>query len=295
MGAFSSYHPIVLFCYYLIVILLSVTVWHPVVTTMTLAGSVGLFLVRRWKYRKELFENVVYYFFWYLLLAVIHPLFSHDGEHILFFLNDNPVTEEAVRYGSAIGIVIIAVIFWVKACYEMLSTDKILYLLSRLSGRLALFVSMGMRFFPLMKQRIKEVERAQKTMGLYTGKSFVDKVSCRFRVFGAVVTWIIEYMAVSVSSMRARGYGQGKRSNYSIYHIRKKDTAMLFLCGVAAFLWIWGSYTKVLSYSYYPYMSTISKSRSAVITYIGIGVFFFLPSLLELKENIKWKLLKLKI
>lgn len=295
MGAFSKYHPLVLFCYYLIVILLSVTVWHPVITILAFAGSIFLFVLLNFRQKKRILEHVVYYFFLFLLLAVIHPLFSHDGEHILFFMNDNPVTEEAVRYGGAIAAVIVTVVFWMKACYEMLDTDKILYLLCRVSARLSLFVSMTMRFIPLLKQRVKEVERAQKTMGLYTGKSYVDKIRGRIWVFSAVLTWTIEHTARSVQSMKARGYGQKKRSNYSIYTVRREDGIVLLCCMAVVLVWIFGNNREILLYSYYPYMSKISNSRSAVYTYTGIGMFFFLPAILEIKESIKWKLLKWKI
>ena len=57
---------------------------------------------------RELARNLAYYFFLFLLLAVVNPLFVHNGETILFFMNDNPITLEAFFYGMIVAVMIIA-------------------------------------------------------------------------------------------------------------------------------------------------------------------------------------------
>ncbi len=48
-----------------------------------------------------------------VLYAMINPLFSHRGRHILFYLWDQPVTLESLAYGiySTVNLLVILVLF----------------------------------------------------------------------------------------------------------------------------------------------------------------------------------------
>ena len=140
---------------------------------------------------RELGRNLAFYLPLYLMIAVINPLFSHNGVTPLFFLNGNPVTLEAVLYGLDIAVMLVAVLYWFKGYSHVMTSDKFLFLFGRAIPRLALVLSTALRFVPLLKVQIRRVGRAQKAMGLYAADSYVDKVKggCGFSCSSSPGRW----------------------------------------------------------------------------------------------------------
>src|SRR5690625_1803817 len=122
MKSFASFHPIVLFLYYLSVICVSMFMIHPIIVLLSLIGSLLFFSFLT--PMKTFLKDVGFYMLVLLLIAITNPLFVHKGETILFFLNDNPVTLEAIVYGVFIAMLIVAVIFWSKSYSQLMTSDK---------------------------------------------------------------------------------------------------------------------------------------------------------------------------
>ena len=49
--------------------------------------------------RRKHIKSHLFFFLLFLALALINPLISHNGATVLFVMNDNPVTLEALLYG----------------------------------------------------------------------------------------------------------------------------------------------------------------------------------------------------
>src|SRR5699024_11857651 len=98
------------------------------------------------------------------------------GETILFFLNGNPVTLEAIIYGFIIAAMLVAIIFWSKSYTELMTSDKFIYLFGKMIPKLSLVISMALRFIPTFKDQLKKVNQTQKTLGLYTSDSIADRI-----------------------------------------------------------------------------------------------------------------------
>ena len=98
-------------------------------------------------------------------MAVTNPIFVHNGETILFFMNDNPVTLEAFIYGGAASLMIVSVLLWCRCYSAVLTTDKFLYLFGKVIPKLGLILSMAFRFIPLFKYQIRKINQSQKTIG----------------------------------------------------------------------------------------------------------------------------------
>lgn len=295
MKAFSTYHPLALLFYYLAVLLFAMFTMHPMLLLASFAGSV-LFFCCMYAARPAIIgRNLVYYLFLFFLLAVINPLFSHDGERILFFLNDNPVTVEAIVYGGAVALLMISVIFWFKCCNEVMTSDKLLYLFGKAIPKLSLILSMALRFVPLFKRQIRKINQAQKTMGLYTSESRVDKLCSCFRVFGAVLTWSLENAVDTADSMKARGYGLKGRTNFSIFRFRARDGIFMSVTGGLGLILLAGICTGAFSFHYYPTIAPIRTGGRQIGYYLAGFVLMLMPAIIEIKENLKWKWLKSRI
>ncbi len=293
MRSFEQYHPAVLAAYFFSVILVAMFCDHPVLLTEALAGA-GLFCAVLERGR-NVGSNLAFYIPLFLMTALLNPLFSHNGVTPLFFLNGNPVTLEAILYGAAIAGMLIAVLLWCK-CYTYIMTgDKFLYLFGRAVPKLGLVLSMALRFVPRLRMQIKQVSKAQKAMGLYASKSYLDKLRSGLRVFSAVVTWSMENAIDTGDSMRARGYGLKGRGHFSLFHFTQRDGGLLGCTVLLLGAVLTGILLKGGVFYYYPKITEITAGPLSLLLYGAFGLLSLLPFLIEVKEYIKWKYFVSKI
>lgn len=290
---FGTYHPAVLFVYYGLVITIAMFTTHPVVLACVLAGGICLFA--QLHPMRVTAGNLVYYFFMFLLIALCNPLFVHNGETILFFMNDNPVTFEAICYGAAIAAMITGVMFWCKNYTVILTTDKFLYLFGRILPKLSLVLSMAIRFLSLFKQQAKKIGRAQKAMGLYAGESRTDQLLGGVRTFDSLLSWGLENSLETADAMCARGYGLPGRTSFSAFTFHRRDGVMLGVIALLAALivisWLRGDFY----FAYYPVILQANGGAGAVGGYLAVFAFMMIPSFVEVKEKMRWNFLKSKI
>lgn len=287
MKTFSGYHPFVLMFYFLSVLIIAMFVWNPIIQLSALVGGIIFsFSIHK---KKEILSDIAFYIPLFIMVAVTNPLFSHNGVTPLFFLNGNPVTYEAFMYGIAIAVMVIAVMFWCKCYSKIMTSDKFLYLFGRIIPKLSLVLSMALRFIPMFKKQMHRVSKAQKAMGLYSSKSYVDKIRSALRVFSVMITWSLENSIETSISMKARGYGLKGRTNYSLFKFKARDGVMLATSLLLMTVTLIGVATGQTYFYYYPEISKLNLSVSAITIYISFLLITLLPFILETKENIKWK------
>ena len=275
MKAFGNYHPFVLLIYFLSVLLVAMFISNPVLQTEALAGGILFCTVIHRK--RENVGNLVFYIPLFLMIAITNPLFSHNGVTPLFFLNGNPVTLEAFVYGISIAVMLIGVILWCKCYSEIMTSDKFLYLFGKAIPKLSLVLSMALRFIPMFKRQMHRVSRAQKAMGLYSSKSFTDKIRSHMRVFMAMISWSLENSIETSASMKARGYGLKGRTNFSLFHFYSGDAILLATCVLMLGITVSGVAMNETVFYYYPRISGLNLSVYAVIVYTAFGILSFIP------------------
>lgn len=293
MKSFSSFHPIILFLYYICVLFITMLTMNPIILLFSILGSLLFFMAML--PLKIVLKELGFYSLLFLLIAVTNPIFSHNGETILFFLNDHPVTYEAIMYGVAIASMLIAVIFWSKSYNEVMTSDKFIYLFGKLIPKLSLVLSMALRFIPLFRSQIAKVHRAQRTLGLYTSDSFVDKLLSSIRVFNSILTWSLENAIQQSDSMKARGYGLKGRTSFSLFKMHARDIVMLVMILCLSGIIFVGLATEKFSFYYYPVITPLSIKGFPVMQYMIVFFFMVVPFIVEVKEQLQWKLLKLKM
>ena len=229
------------------------------------------------------------------MLAVMNPIFIHSGETILFFMNDNPVTLEALIYGAVSSVMLVSVLMWCSCYSVILTTDKFLYLFGKTVPKLGLILSMAFRMIPLFQLQSKKIRQSQKSMGLYATDAVVDKAGGSFRVFDSLLTWSMENAVDTADAMKARGYGLKGRTNFSLFRFRRRDGIML---GVMAF------FTAVIvgcfalggfSFYYYPYVAKMQTTPVAIVGYAAVFLFLLLPGAVEGERKMSWHYWKSKI
>lgn len=287
LNTFGSIHPAVLMTYFVSVIVVSMFATNPIILLIALCGGVSFFGIM--KTPKELLIDLGFYIPMLLLITLINPVFSHNGVTPLFFMNGNPVTLEAILYGGNIAIMLVAIIYWCK-CYSMImTTDKFLFLFGKAMPKLALVLSMAMRFIPFFKNKLKEIRGVQSSLGLYEKKGFVNKGSGELKVFSALTTWAMENSIDTAASMNARGYGLKGRSHFSIYKFRRRDFCYLLAVLMCFGVVMAGISMNLIDFSFYPEISELKYGFKEISVYIAFGVLSFIPFLSELWEVIVWK------
>ncbi len=293
MRAFSRLHPAVLLCYFTAVLLIAMFVNHPVIELLSLLG--GALFCMTLTSRREKRSDLTFYLPLFLLVTLTNPLFSHNGETPLFFMNGNAVTLEAFAYGAAIAGMVAAVMLWCKCLSMVMTTDKFLYLFGRVIPQLSLVLSMALRYVPMLKRQAYKVRRAQKAMGFYTSDSRFDRVRASIRVLSVLIGWSLEQAVETGRSMKARGYGLKGHTSYSHYRFCVADAWVLGVTLFLAGLTIAGLACGRMDFFYYPRLSGLDFSPFSVMIDTGYACLALLPFLIEVEENIRWNWCRSKI
>lgn len=287
MRGFDSFHPVCLFFYYICLLAITMFSMNPVILALGLVGSFYLYAMRA---REGILSEIIFYVLLFVLLAAINPLFVHNGETILFFMNDNAITLEAILYGLASSLMLIGIFTWCRCYLKILTADKFLYLFGRITPKIGLILSMVFRFIPLFQIQIGRIGRAQKTMGLYASDSVPDRARGGIRVFDSLIAWSLESSVDTADAMRARGYGLPGRTSFTLFRFRKDDGILLAIMAllvlIIAIITARGGYT----YFYYPYVKKLTLSGAELLKYLPVLLFFLIPGTLEVKERILWRL-----
>lgn len=293
--AFSDMHPAVSFFFFIFVLAVTMLVNHPAVLAISFTAALCLSVYLKGRAALKLLLAFVLPVM--LLTACLNPLFNHAGVTMLFYLsNGNPVTLEAICYGIAASCMFGSVLMWFSCYNHVMTSDKFIYLFGRVIPSLSLLLSMALRFVPRFSQKIKETQNAQRFIGrdIKSGNIF-KRIYCALRIISITVTWALESAVVTADSMKSRGYGLRGRTAYSIYHFDSRDRTVMtafVLCAVifAAEILTGGIYIR-----YYP---TIRMNGTTVFSLAGHTAFFiscFLPTILNIMEDIRWKSLESKI
>ena len=292
MKCIDRFNPFSVFAYYAFTAGIAMFSADPIMLTISMLGAVAQFSMRMKQHRGRTHAFSLFLFF---TLTIINPLFQHNGVTVLFVMNDNPVTLEALLYGANAAMMIVGTLYWFRSFSDIITSDKLLYLFGSVSSKLALMVSMALRYVPLFKAQARKVDAAQRALGQYRKDNIIDSVRVKLSVFSIMVTWALENGIVTADSMAARGYGLGKRSYFSPYRFTKKDAlfclAVLLLGAAVTGIMAFGQ----LDFSFYPKLSALVFTNVRLAAYIAYFALALLPCVLEIGEGLKWQYLRSKI
>lgn len=290
--AFSGFHPVVNFIFFVAALGLTMFIQQPVYLLISMiSGCVYLLYLQG---KKGFFRQVGYLVPILVMMAVMNPMFNHEGITVLWYLpNDNPITLEAICFGLASAVMMGASIVWFNCCNTVFTSDKIIYLFGRVIPALSLMISMTLRFVPRFKNFLQSVMRTQQAM--HKPENTKEKLQQALAAFSATVSWAMEQSIVSADSMKSRGYGGLGRTAFSIYIFEKRDgitLMMLFLlCMGAAVPHLIG----VMGWTYYPSLSGQLLGPVQIMAYLCYGGMCNLPLIINLMEDRKWNALRSKI
>ena len=288
MKRFASCHPAAAFLFFAAVIGTTMFCLHPVLTPLSLLLALGTAAVLC--PRRTASQCVALALALPPLSAALNALFSHAGVTILLYLpSGNPLTRESLVYGAFAGGMLAAALVWFAVFRAVMTSDKLLWLFSRLAPALALLLSMTLRFVPRFRIQFAETAAAQRAVGRGGGEdSRLRRVQNGAAVFAAMTTRSLEGSIDTADAMRARGYGLPHRTAFSIFRLRAADTVLLCAVLLLSASLIGFSSFGALGASFYP-VFTVAHGAAARIACAAYALLCALPLLFGLSEVKTWR------
>ncbi len=225
-SAFASVHPIVSFLYYVGVIILCMTMLHPIF----LLSAIVLLLVLLSRHGSDqpLKKLLLASLSLTLFIAVLNPLLTHRGSTMLFYIFDNPVTLEAIVYGITMALSFFSIALSFASFQTIITSHKFLYVFSRFSPKIALLTMISIRFVPLFIRRLLQIKLVQMTKGIQTESGTLkNRASNGMKLLSVLLVCSLEEALQTADSMQARGFGTTKRSTYIRYQFEIRDRLVL--------------------------------------------------------------------
>lgn len=286
---FSSYHPIINFLYFTLVLVFTMFFMHPVslVISLTCALAYAVYL----NGKKAVRFSLCFMLPMMIMAAVINPAFNHEGITILTYLpSGNPLTLESILYGLASATMLASVVTWFSCYNAVMTSDKFVYLFGRIIPALSLVLSMTLRFVPKFKAQLHVVSEAQRCVGRDVSDGTVlQRIKNAVTIMSIMVTWALENAIETADSMKSRGYGLPGRTAFSIYRFDDRDKmALCWLCFCGFYIlegWMVGG----LSWQYCPVIKGTLTGAFPISFQLVYLALCLTPVILNRMEDRKWK------
>ncbi len=174
-----------------------------------------------------------------LLYALWYGSYHHFGLTVLGvnFIG-NQVTLESFLCGGTWAMVCVTAVLWMGCVHAVFTTDKIVYLLGRVSPHLSLYLSILLRTVPRLNKQRQRIELAQRGIGRGKGQGNIfQRMRNVLRRGSILLTWLIEGIVTTSDSMRCRGCSLRGRTAYSLYRFDGRDRSFVIgLCSLICVL-----------------------------------------------------------
>lgn len=285
--AFSSYHPVVNFVFFVGAIGFGVVIQHPAYLIAGCVGAAVYYLLLKGKKGIRTILSMIPVF---LLISGLNPIFNTYGKHKLFCVFGRPYTLEVLCYGMVLGGMFVLMMLWFGCYSEVLTSDKFTSLFGGLIPALSLLLVMVLRLIPSFVRKTKQISGCRKSIGkgVNAQNSIKEKMGDGMTVLSALTDWALEGSIVTSDSMRARGYGAAKRSSFQIYRMTVRDWLLLTGMAVLITLVLLAGGTHA---SFTPVMSVSPLSWG----FVFYCMYILIPSVIEIKEALQWRILLSRI
>ena len=293
--SFSGYNPAINFAFYIGAVVFGMCFIHPAFLICACILSAAYYVTVRGAAAFKVIGAMVPVF---VIISLINPLFNRYGTHVLFtYFGGRPYTLEALYYGMAIGGMFVTVIMWFASYNVVMTSDKFLYLFGRIAPSVSLVFTMVLRLVPNFMNKAKQYVSARMSIGR-AGDNDTKKERLKdgTAILSALTSWALEGGVITADSMRSRGYGTGKRTSFVIYRFDGRDVClcclMVLLGAVIVFCGIMGG----MEAAYTPEVKLAELGNpyctAGLAAYI---IFIAIPTVLNVAEEITWRILRSKI
>ena len=176
-------------------------------------------------------------------------------------------------------------------CYNaVLTSDKFTSLFGNLIPSLSLLLVMILRLIPSFARKAAQISGCRRSIGkgISDEAKLKEKVADGITIISALTDWALEGSIITGDSMRARGYGAAKRSSFRIYRMTVRDWVLLVMILVLALAVILFANTSVE-------IIPVLKIPFVDWSFGLYCLFFLIPIILQIKEDVLWRIFISKI
>lgn len=276
MNTFSTYHPSVIFIYFIVVIAVNLSFFDPVIYAVFFVSEAVFYC-----YVKGVEAGVRLLLRCVSLVAVcvvVNACVNHRGASVLFYAGGLPVTLESLCYGAMAGVLLTNSFLAFGCCQALMTSEKLMSLAANRFPSFSLVFSMALGLVPKMK---RDYDKLKENHAHVKGRKV------RFAILSTLVGISLEDSVDRGTSMRYRGYGIGRRTSIYAKRFRRRDGAVLVMI---ALLGAFGAACYAVSdtgLEVFPYI----EYRCAGIgpaAYVVLAVLFNIPMAVNGKEELKW-------
>ncbi len=236
-----------------------------------------------------------------LLVMLINPLVFHAGKTVIWrspalpLLGNVSICLEAICYGAAMGIRLLAVLTIFCLASAVVHPDKFLSLFSRFAYKSALVVSLATRMLPAAARELANAREMLQLRGVdFAAGNLKERLKKYSRLLDILLLASLEGALQTAEAMQARAFGSGPRSCYRRELWRPRD----LLCLTAGCLaLVFSCYARVKGYgdyNYYLQLGVLVPNPASLILLAGILGSLALPLVLSWGWK-HWPYLRLKI
>lgn len=287
--AFGTFHPALVFGFFIAAIVLCVIVSNPAFLAVAIVCSSAYYLCVRGHAGLKVIAGMIPLF---AIVTVVNPLLSTQGETVLFtWLGDRPYTLEALVFGACTASMLVSALLWFFSYNKVMTSEKFTYLFGGVAPALTLVFTMVLRLVPTYQRKAREISTSRAGIGRSVSEgSWTQRASSGLSTLSALVTWALEGGIVTADSMRARGYGTGKRSTFARYPRTARDFAlgvvMLASMGAAIACIALGAGAA----QFYPALDFGSLVAQDALGLIAYSAFLLIPTAVDAWEAFSWRI-----
>lgn len=169
------------------------------------------------------------------VVLVVNPLFGAGGLDVLWSLDlglfEISVTVQGIVFGVSSALRLTGVILAFSLLNLAVDPDDQLAIMSRLSFRSGLVLSLASRLLPVFSRDAARITDAQRARGVRLDEGRRrDRAAARLPLLACMLTQSLERAVDVAASMEARGYGAGRRTRW----VRRRRWAPIDVTTLAA-------------------------------------------------------------
>lgn len=273
-------HPSVFLIYFFVLILFALlfddiyyllTFFTALITLIILQGA-----------KNKISETIKLFIPISMIIIILNPLFSHNGTTEIPLLSNFSITLESFVYGLLMALSLLIIYFIFVSFNSYVDYQKLLYLASNRFPHICMILIMAMRFVSLLTHRMKEVKKIHS----YNNESRIKKYGL---IVAIVISWSLEEAMLTAKSMKSRGYGIGKRTNYLKFEFHSTDYIIILITAISSIFIIIGYAQGYGQISIYPTISNEFMRFKFSYYFISFIILLLPLIIMEINEKILLK------
>lgn len=158
--AFDRYHPVVAFCYFVVLLVVEMAAMQPVYLTISFSAALACSVSLRGA--RATGRTLAWQLPLVAVIALANPLFSASGSTEIFRLGVRAFYLESFAFGACMGLMLATVLLTLESASRVLTSDKVMALFGNAAPTVGLMLSMTARLVPQFVRRGTDIGGVQR-------------------------------------------------------------------------------------------------------------------------------------